>query len=94
MSFNKCGWARDAPIEKQPRKPGTPAPCAALGHPKLESPRSAAHSLEGEALLASLASAPPLARTPWSLAPQGPLRAFTEAGETRPRCKPQGTKIP
>lgn len=35
------------------------------------------------------------ARKPWSLIlPQGPMRAFSEAGERRPSYKPQGTQIP
>lgn len=94
--INKClEWARNARCGKHPQ---SLAPGAALGPPKLGGPREAAHCLEREVPLASLTLYTPLGRQTMVSdsppRPQGPLRAFSEAGERRPGYKPQDTKIP
>lgn len=87
------GWARNARCGKHPRRL---ARRTALGPPKLGGPREAAHYLEGQAPLASLTFYTSLGRQTLvsDPPPQGPLRAFSEAGERRPGYKPQGTRIP
>lgn len=75
--------------------PQSLAPRSALGPSKLGGLRLAAHSLEGQAPWASLSLSTPLGpRTPWSLPPLGPLRAFAKAGERRPRYLTPKHQIP
>lgn len=74
--------------------PRTWAPRAALGPPKLEGPRSAAHSLEGEASLASLALCTPFGPHCVVPGPQGPLRAFMELVSADPALSPKAPKFP
>lgn len=85
------GWARDAHCEKHP---GRLVPRAAREPPKLGGARSAARSLEERRPWPALPSSPPWARHSLVSGPQGPLRAFSEAGECRPRSKPQAPKFP